>query len=75
MSYDIPNDSIYFCLSNHVNYVVIYLIFRELLILNIFFYFYFLNMDISLNIHFSDMKFFSLADKILLEGNVSQNFD
>ena len=75
MSYDIPNDSLYFCLPNHINYVMIGLIFRELLILNHFMDFYFLNMDISLNICFSEMKFCTLANKIPREGSVSQNFD
>ena len=54
---------------------MINLIFRELLILNHFLDFYFLNMDISLNICFSEMKFCTLAHNILLEGSVSQNFD
>ena len=75
MSYDIPNGSLYFCLPNHINYVMIDLIFRELLILNHFMDFYFLNMDISLNICFSEMRFCTLANKILLGGSVSQNFD
>ena len=75
LPYDIPNDSLYFCLPDHINYVMIYLIFRELLIFNHFFDFYFLNMDISLNISFSEMKFCTLGHKISLEGSISQNFD
>ena len=75
MSYDIPNDSLYFCISNHDNYVMIHLIFRELLILKHFFNFYFLNMDISFDICFSELKFSTLAGKILFERRVSQNVD
>ena len=41
ISYHIPNDCLYFCLSYHVNDVMIDLIFRKLLILNQFFDFYF----------------------------------
>ena len=49
-------------------------IFRKLWILNRFFYIYFLNMDISLDIKFSVMKLFTDDYKIHVEGSVSQNF-
>ena len=49
------------------------LIFRKLLILNQFFYFYFFNMDISLGNCFPTMKFCIVGHKILMEGSVSQN--
>ena len=75
ISYHIPNDSLYFCLSYHVNDVMIDLIFRKLLILNQFFNFYFLNMDISLGNCFPTMKFCIVGHKILMEGSMSQNFD
>ena len=74
-SYHIPNDSLYFCLSNHVNEDMVYFIFRKLLILNRFSYFYFLNMNISLDICFPMMTFFVVGHTILLEGSVSQIFD
>ena len=50
-------------------------IFRELWILNQFFNFYFLNMDISLNIYTTVMKFEKGALNNALEGTLSQNFD
>ena len=49
-------------------------IFQELWVLNQFFNFYFLNMDISLNIYTTVMKFEKGALNIALEGSVSQNF-
>ena len=42
--------------------------------LNSFFDFYFLNMDISLGICFSNTKFCTVGQKILLEGSASQIF-
>ena len=72
ISYHIPNDSSYFFLSNHVNDVTIDLIFRKLLIVNHFFDFYFLNMNISLDICFPKMKFCIVGRNILLEGRASQ---
>ena len=54
---------------------MINLILRKLLILSQFFYFYFLNMDISLGICFPGMKFCIVGHKVLLEGTVSQIFD
>ena len=75
ISYHILNDSLYFCLSNHINNIMINLIFRKLWSLNQFFDFYFLNMDISLGICFSTMKSCMVGHKILLEGSVSQIFD
>ena len=50
------------------------LIFRKLLILNQFFDFYFLNMDIALGICLPSMKFCTVSHRILLEGSVSQIF-
>ena len=50
-------------------------IFRKLSILNQFFYFYFLNMDISLDIQVPGMKICTGSHKILVYGSVSQNFD
>ena len=75
ISFHIPNDSLYFCLSNHVSNIMINLIFRKLLILNQFFDFYFFNMDISLGICFPKMKFCIVSHTILFEGSVSQIFD
>ena len=46
----------------------------KLLILNLFFDFYFLNMDISLNIYTLVIKFYTGALNIPLEGTVSQIF-
>ena len=74
ISYPISNESLYFCLYNHVNDDMNNLIFRKLLILNQFFDFYFLNMDISLGICFPSIKFCTVNQKILLEGSVSQIF-
>ena len=47
---------------------------RKTLILNHFFNFYFLNMDISLCICFLRLKFCMLGYKVVLEGTVSQIF-
>ena len=74
-SYYIPNESLYFCLSNHINEIMIKLIFQKLWILNQFFNFYFLNMDISLNNYTPVIKFWGGALNIAFEGTVSQNFD
>ena len=74
-SYYIPNESLYFCLSNHINEIMIRLISRKLWILNQFFNLYFLNMNISLNNYTSVMKFWRSALNIAPEGTVSQNFD
>ena len=46
----------------------------KLLILNLFFDFYFFNMDISLNIYTLVIKFYTGALNIPLEGTVSQIF-
>ena len=54
---------------------MINLIFRKLFILNQFYDFYFLNMDISLGICFPKMKVFIVAHKILMEGRIAQIFD
>ena len=43
-----------------------------LLILNLFFHFYSLNMDISLNIYTLVIKFYTCVLDIPLEGSVSQ---
>ena len=40
-----------------------------------FFHFYFLNMNISVNIHPFDPKLSVCNPNILLEGSMSQNFD
>ena len=47
----------------------------NLLILNLFFDFYFLNMDISLNIYTVVIQFYTDIPNIPLEGSVSQIFD
>ena len=47
----------------------------NVLILNLFFHFYFLDMDISLNIYTLVMKFYTGVLNILLEGTVSQIFN
>ena len=47
----------------------------NLLILNLFFHFYFLNMDISLNIYTLVIQFYTCVLNIPLEGSVSQIFD
>ena len=52
---------------------MINIIFRKLLILNQFFDFYFLNMDISLVICFPNMNIF--VQLVNLGGSTSQNFD
>ena len=70
-----PNVRLYFCLSNHINEIMIKLIFRKLWILNQFFNFYFLNMNISLNNYAPVIRFKGGALNIILEGTVSQNFD
>ena len=49
-------------------------IFMKLLILNLFFHFYFLNMDISLNIYTLVITFYTGVLNIPLEGSVSQIF-
>ena len=49
------------------------LIFPKLLILNQFFDFYFLNMDISLGNCFPTMTFCIVGHKMLMEGSMSQN--
>ena len=54
---------------------MINLILRNSLILNQFYDFYFLNMDISLGICFPGMTFCIVGHKVLLEGTVSQIFD
>ena len=71
ISYHIPKDSLYFSLSNHTNDVMI---FRKLWILNHFFAFYFLNMDISLDSCVPELKFCIVGHKIPLEGSMSQIF-
>ena len=48
--------------------------FMNLLILNLFSHFYFLNMDISPNIYTLVIKFYTGALNILLEGSMSQIF-
>ena len=47
----------------------------KILILNHFFNFYFLNMDISLCICFPRLKFCMVGHKVVLEGTVSQIVD
>ena len=74
VSYYTSNYRSYFSLSNEINYVRITSVFMNLLILNLFFHFYFLNMDISLNIYTLVMKFYTGALNIPLEGSVSQIF-
>ena len=73
ISSHISNDSLCFCLSNHINDVMINL--WKLLILNQFFYFYSLNKDTLLGICFPKMKFCIVGHKILLERRVSHFFD
>ena len=46
----------------------------NLLILNLFFHFYFLNMDISLNIYTLVINFYTGVLNIPLEGSLSQIF-
>ena len=46
----------------------------NLLMLNLFIHFYFLNMDISLNIYTLVKEFYTGALNILLEGSMSQIF-
>ena len=75
ISYPISNESLYFCLYNHVKDDMNNLIFRKLLILNQFFDFYFLNIDISLGICLPSIKFCTVSHKNLLEGSMSQIFD
>ena len=70
ISYHIPKDSIYFCLSNHISDIMINNIFRNLSILNQFYNFYFLNMDISLGNCYPKMKCFIVGHKILMEESV-----
>ena len=48
---------------------------RKIIILNHFFNFYFLNIDISLCICFPRLKFCMVGHKVVLEGTVSQIFD
>ena len=55
--YYIPNESLYFYLSNHINEIMIKFIFLKLWILNQFFNFYFFNINISLNNYTPVMKF------------------
>ena len=50
-------------------------LFMNILILNLFSHFYFLNMDISRDIHTLVMKFYAGALNIPLDGNLSQIFD
>ena len=54
---------------------MINLILWKLWILNQFFDFYLLNMDISLRICFPGMQFCIVGQKVVLEGTVSQIFD
>ena len=68
------NCGYYFSLSNEINYIGVTSDFMKLLILNLFFHFYFLNMDISLDISTLVIKFYTGALNILLEGTVSQIF-
>ena len=74
ISYHISNYRSYFSLSNDIKYVVITSIFMKLLILNLFFHFYVLNMDISLNIYTLVTKFYTGVLNIPLEGSLSQIF-
>ena len=46
----------------------------KLLILNLFFHFYFLSMDISVNIYILVIKFYAGVLNTPLEGSVSQTF-
>ena len=50
------------------------LFFMNFLILNLFFHYYLLNMDISLNIYTLVMQFYTCVLNIPLEGSVSQIF-
>ena len=74
ISYYTSNYRSYFSLSNDINYVVVTSILIKLLILNLFSHFYFLNMDISLNIQTLAIKFYTGVLNIPLEGSVSQIF-
>ena len=74
VSYYTSNHRSYFSLSNEINYVGITSVFMNVLILNLFFHFYFLNMDISLNIYTLVIQFYTGVFNIPLEGTVSQIF-
>ena len=68
---DIPNKRRYFSLSSDRNVIVIKF---ELIIFKFktdFFHFYFLNMDISVNIQVTEMKFLTKVNSIQMEGTVS----
>ena len=75
VSYYTSNHRSYFSLSNEINYVGITSLFMNVLILNLFFHFYFLNMDIPLNIYTLVIKFYTGVLDIPLEGSVSQILD
>ena len=68
------NHRSYFSLSTEINYVGITSVFMNVLILNLFFHFYFLNMDISLNIYTLVITFYTGVLNIPLEETVSQFF-
>ena len=74
VSYYASNHRSYFSLSNDINYVGITSVFMNVLILNLFFHFYFLNMDISLKIYTLVIKCYTGVLNISLEGTVSQIF-
>ena len=64
----------YFSLSNDITYMSIRFISKEKRILNLFFHFYFLIQDFSLNIAWILSIFNNHFDNIHSEGTLSQNF-
>ena len=72
MSYHIPQDSLYICLSNHIKEVIITLIFKKLWNINHFIYFCSLDMDISLDIYFPQLKLYTVLYNIHLKKSMSQ---
>ena len=63
---------LYFFISFDINNIHIILDSRKVWILNLFYHFYFLNMDISLNIEVSIIKFATGIDKNHMQGTLSQ---
>ena len=74
VSYHTSNHRSYVSLPNEINHVGITSVFMNLLILNLFFHFYFLNMNISLNVYTLVITFYKGVLNIPLKGNISQIF-
>ena len=70
VSYYTSNHRSYFSLSNEINYVGVTSVFMNVLILNLFFHFYFLDMDISLNIYTLVIQFYTGVLNIPLQETV-----